>query len=160
MVSEASDPTGGEDSGSPVTRQAAHAAILQIYQHADGISWNRLYNFLMFSTILVLAWSTIYSQGNRPRYASFAMALISSLGFIGGIAWAAVGHRGRRFTTFILEQGKRLEDLSKEDFAICTMILESHHEFSFKYVGSYRMMVLTPLVFCWLYGVLFVLSLV
>jgi hypothetical protein len=128
-------------------------------QHAEAISWNRFYNFLMFSTILILAWSTIYSQSNRPKCAPVVMALISVVGMLSGVAWSGLGYRGRMYVNFFLEQGAGIDANAAEDCRVCKWAIETREKFKFSFLGSFYILTIAPLVFSGLYVVLFAVSL-
>ena len=50
-----------------MTLKEVYASLVQMTISAETVSWNRFYNFLMFNTILVLAWATIWVSKDAPR---------------------------------------------------------------------------------------------
>ncbi len=141
------------------TRRDAYPALVSFAQQAEANSWNRFYNFLMFSTILILAWSTIYSQSSRPKCASIVLALIAVVGGVSGVAWSGLGYRGRKYVTFFLEEGARIDGAAADGCRVCWRAIDTRQEFQFPFLGSFYVLIGTPLVFSALYIVLFIASL-
>ncbi|MFZ2640706.1 MAG: hypothetical protein WA117_06935 [Verrucomicrobiia bacterium] len=92
-----------------ITAKDIYLALNQTIIHAETISWNRFYNFLMFNTILVLAWATIYAQMNRPPMARTVMAVMCALGFFSGLFWWGLGLRGRDFLQHYRNLARQME---------------------------------------------------
>jgi hypothetical protein len=65
--------------------------------HAETISWNRFYNFLMGNSVLVLAWATIYASQDRSVISSIVLSAICLVGGFSGIVWAQLGRRSRKY---------------------------------------------------------------
>jgi hypothetical protein len=141
------------------TRKDAYTALVAIVQHAEATSWNRFYNFLMFSTILVLAWSTIYSQSSRPKSASLVMALIAVVGILSGLAWSVLGYRGRKFVKHYLEEGEKIDKTAAEGCRLFHRTITFGNEYDLRFLNSTSILIGTPLVFSALYLVLFIVSL-
>ena len=82
----------------------------KLQAQAENVSWNRLYNFLTYNSILVLAWATIYATSfNRICEVLTALISINVLGIIGGVFWGILGKRGRKIVDVHFEQAKELE---------------------------------------------------
>jgi hypothetical protein len=79
-----------------ICRRDLHAALIQMVIHAESISWNRFYNFLMGNSILVLAWATIYGSQDRSILSSIVLSAICVFGASSGVAWAELGKRSRK----------------------------------------------------------------
>ena len=73
-----------------------YAVITQMVIQDEAISWNRLYNFSMANSILVLAWATIYASSQNTISAKIVLSAICLLGGLSGIAWAELGTRTRK----------------------------------------------------------------
>ncbi len=86
-----------------------YGALVQMVIHAEGISWNRLYNFLMGNSILVLAWATIYASTQHSWLTGVVLSAICVLGGLSGIAWAELGWRARRHVELYFSQALRIE---------------------------------------------------
>lgn len=94
----------------------SHAAWTALYQtasqqwaHAEQIRWTLLYNYLMASTILLLAWSAVFASSDH----SFEKAVVLALLAVGGIAlsalWVALGLRATGFVRRYAAAGGDLE---------------------------------------------------
>ena len=92
-----------------ITAKELYPSVIQLIIHAETISWNRFYNFLMFNTILILAWATVYSQEIRPAWGSAVLAIMCVLGGVSGLAWAGLGVRGRKFLNEYLLLAEHIE---------------------------------------------------
>jgi hypothetical protein len=69
--------------------------LIQIIGDTEAISWNRLYNFLMGNSILVLAWATIYTSHDNHPITRIVLTAICVLGGVSGPFWAALSSRTR-----------------------------------------------------------------
>ena len=65
--------------------------------HSETISWNRFGNFLVISSILVLAWVTLFAIKDNLIWRAIVMTGISTIGVITGLIWADLGARGREY---------------------------------------------------------------
>jgi hypothetical protein len=92
-----------------VSRGELYAALIQMVNNAEAISWNRFYNFLMGNSILVLAWATIYAAQERSILTSVVLSAICLLGAGSGMAWAALGKRSREYVEAYFKQALELE---------------------------------------------------
>jgi len=92
-----------------MNRRDLYAALVQLVIHAESISWNRFYNFLMANSILVLAWATIYASQDRFVLTSFVLSVICAVGGGSGIVWARLGTRSREYVQKHIEQAVELE---------------------------------------------------
>ena len=160
MVDEGSpnqvnDPT--ENSLKPGETEA-YSAFIGFAQHAEVNSWNRFYNFLMFNTILILAWSTIYSQNSGPRCRSVVLSLFCLVGAFSGVTWSFLGDRGRKYLTYFLEQAAAFESKLPESHKVCTQALKTRDVLRFRRFGSYGHLVYWPWGFVAVYVVLLLVS--
>lgn len=92
-----------------ITPEVLYPSLVQMIIHAETISWNRFYNFLMFNTILILAWSTIYVAQPRPAVAAAVLGTMALLGAVSGVAMAGLGVRGRKFLDEYVELAEKIE---------------------------------------------------
>src|SRR5207244_552336 len=86
-----------------------YPALIQLVVHAESISWNRLYNFLMGNSILVLAWATIYASNQDSVPTRLVLSAICVLGGLSGIAWADLGKRTRKHLDQHFDQAREIE---------------------------------------------------
>lgn len=91
----------GDAQGSAQLAQAStdHAVAYQVasqhWAHAEQIRWTLLYNYLMASTILLLAWATIFTSSNR--YRGLVLLVLSLAGVALSSVWVALGVRATGF---------------------------------------------------------------
>jgi hypothetical protein len=142
------------------SRESAYPIWVSYAQQAEANSWNRFYNFLTFSSILVLAWSAIYSQSTRPAWAIPVMVSISGLGVLSSLAWSALGYRGREFNTMFLTKAAALEARAPEECRVCQEALAFRKTLPFRFLGSWGILVFSPWLVAALYLVLLAVSLV
>jgi len=140
-----------------------YAAIIQLIVVAETTSWNRFYNFLMFASVLIVAWAAIYSQSTPPKGATFIMASISVFGFISGFAWGGLGWRGRAMQKIFVDEGKKLEERTPgpaegqpPHVNPCAIAAEKRDSMKFSKFSSFYLLIGVPI----LCGLLFLLLLV
>ncbi len=137
------------------TRRDAYSAYLSFAQRAEENVWVRFNNFLLFGSILVVAWSAIYSQpAPRHDHSQLVMVSMSILGIFSGLAWWRLEYRGRKYVNRFFEEGKKLEADAEPDCKAFQQVLETRSEFLLHSLGSYYVLVFTTVLFTALYGVL------
>jgi hypothetical protein len=82
----------------------SHAAWTALYQtasqqwtHAEQIRWTLLYNYLMASTILLLAWSAVFAPSDHSFEKAVVLALLAFAGISLSALWVALGLRATGF---------------------------------------------------------------
>jgi len=152
--------------------------IWQVYvglaQYADASSWNRFYNFLMFSSILGLAWATVYCQPPtaRPPGARAVLALMAIIGLASSVTWSFLGARNRGWVRWYLDRAEDIEgdkDLFKESaWRVCcqTKLARDRSgsalgpEIPYEWAGSFQHLTLAPLAMAFLFFILLLASLI
>jgi hypothetical protein len=87
-----------------------YQAASQHWAHAEQIRWTLLYNYLMGSSILLIAWAAVFAGAvTSGRLA--VLFLLSFVGFLLSVAWAGLGWRGSTFVSVYAKLGNDLEDL-------------------------------------------------
>lgn len=104
-----------------MTPKELYPSLVQMIIHAESITWSRFYNFLMFNTILILSWATVWVPATAPQSRPVVLAAICILGGISGIFWAALGYRGRAFLSAFMTMAKEFE----ADSAVWTKELDA-----------------------------------
>jgi hypothetical protein len=87
----------------PVVYQIA----AQHWAHAEQIRWTLLYNYLMASTILLLAWATVFASSSNPS--RFVLVVLALAGVILSSVWIALGARATSFVKMYEGVGLRAE---------------------------------------------------
>ena len=147
-----------------MTAKELYPTLVQLIIHAESVSWNRFYNFLVFSSILVLAWAAVWVS-DVPQLKPLILAAISLLGAVSGVFWAALGYRGR---TFLFEYVKMASEI-EADFTVwandiekykpATRSVELRDSLRYGWAGSRVILVAGPLAFSVLYVIMLVVSL-
>lgn len=141
-----------------------YPSLVQMIIHAETISWNRYYNFLMFNTILILAWATIYIQHPRPYLAQVVLATMCVIGGVSGVTWAALGYRGRKFLYEYINLAVKFEkDLTcwspeLRQFQLLTLTKAWINSFPYGWSGSRYLLTVGALAFTFFYMLLFYVS--
>jgi hypothetical protein len=153
------------DAAARVTATEAYPALVQLVIHAESISWNRFYNFLMGNSILVLAWATIFvSRAACTVAGRSVLAAICMLGAASGVAWAALSFRGRRSLFVFLDLGQTLErgkppwTSELGELTPLSTAANLRDKQAFGWAGSLYLLVIGSLAFSALYSVMLVAS--
>lgn len=78
--------------------------------HAEVVSWQRFHVLLVFNSILVLSWVTMFKGGNQLGFAErLILGAISLVGIIAALAWEDLGDRGRKYLDEFKAKAKRIE---------------------------------------------------
>jgi hypothetical protein len=77
------------------------------WAHAEQIRWTLLYNYLMASTILLLAWATVFASDNSWR--ALLMTTLSIGGIFISVLWVGLGIRATGFVKMYASLGMSLE---------------------------------------------------
>jgi hypothetical protein len=147
-----------------MTPKELYPSLVQMIINAENITWNRFYNFLMFNTILVLSWATLWTAASAPHSRPVVLVAICILGSLSGIFWAALGYRGRAFISEFMNMAKEFEADSAvwskdlEKYRQATKAIELRDSLGYSWAGSRVLLIGGPLAFTVLYGVLLVIS--
>jgi hypothetical protein len=79
------------------------------FRHAEVIVQQRLYNFLMAESILLLAAAAILANSVIDLSRALFLFTVSLLGFVLSVAWAILGYRERIFLNLHMEIVESLE---------------------------------------------------
>ena len=147
----------------------SYQAVNQHWTHAEQERWSILYNFLMASTILLLAWSAIYASENSWKW--IALISFSFVGFLTSIMWLMIGARVNKFIKRYGELGEKIEEkLKLYEYGpfYCGQKIradenvskksESIFEFLSFSISSSFFVLAVPILFVLVYIVLFILS--
>lgn len=145
-----------------------YPSLIQLIIHAENITWSRFNNFLMFNTILVLAWSTVFASNLTSFQQSRMVVLVAFciLGAVSGVFWAALGWRGRAFLYRYLDMAQDLEDdktawvneSANDEFKLAKLTKDFRDSTCYSWARSKVLLIGGPLSFSVLYFVLFLVS--
>lgn len=147
-----------------IASDVLYPSLVQLVIHAETISWNRFYNFLMANSILILAWATIYAPQQHPAFATTVLVVISVLGLVSCVAAAALGVRGREYLSKYVDLGVCIEadekcwGMNLAQYKLLTITKQYGKEASFCWARSRYLLWLGPVAFFVLNGFLLCVS--
>ncbi len=97
------------DTADDTTQVATYQAASQHWAHAEQIRWTLLYNYLMASTILLLAWATIFAAQGSITSRDWILAALAAAGALLSALWVALGARATGFVKMYAATGEGLE---------------------------------------------------
>ena len=90
-----------------------HSEVYQSYRdlliHTETMVWRRFTTYLVFTSLLILAWTTLFTAPTSSAWGKLVMTALSVLGMLSGLAWAEVGRRGKASVKGCREEAKILE---------------------------------------------------
>ena len=100
-----------------IDKSVVYTSYRDLVIHSENISWSRFGNFLIISSILVLAWATLYKVSPRELPLKIIMTAITGIGTLAGVAWSDLGNRGRSYLDQYKAKAKVIEDhADKQDW--------------------------------------------
>lgn len=85
-------------------------SLRAFYAHEEQERWSSLYNYLMASTILLLAWATVFVATTTLPRRTIVLALLASSGIVLSILWILFGARVNSFVEEYRRVGETLEE--------------------------------------------------
>src|SRR5438093_3895830 len=140
-----------------------YQASVQHWSHAEQIRWTLLYNYLMASTILLLAWATVFASV-VPHSISWpqriSLLTLPTAGLVLSALWVALGKRASSFAKMYAEVGRAFEPSGHGLFG--PFLAASVHRTKLRglasWVPSRRIILWVPVLFGFVYIVLIVIS--
>jgi hypothetical protein len=86
----------------------AYSATIHHWIHAEQTRWTLLYNYFMGSSILVLAWGSIFAA-SAMKYRLLLLIALASCGLVISAIWIVLVHRANGFVHEYSLLGERLE---------------------------------------------------
>ncbi len=158
--------------------EAVYQAATHHWAHAEQIRWTLLYNYLMASTILLLAWATVFAGNHTSVPATAVLVLLSLAGASVSAIWILLGRRASAFVEKYALGGRALENCLKPDLSSAAANPSSYvgpftsaHELRKDFekgtkkgdwarvTQTHRVVAAVPIIFLVLYLVLLVISL-
>ena len=135
------------------TKDLVYQSLPTFINNAESISWNRFTSFLLFNSILILAWATIYANLNEKLTTnhSFLLGGICILGLVISFIWCALGFRGRSNVGLFLKIGENIESGHIENLKPITEAKKLRDSQPFSWSGSIYVLTMTPLLIAFLY---------
>lgn len=146
-------------------RLGAYQVAAQHWVHAEQVRWALLYDYLMASTILLLAWATIFASDRPAR--QLILLCLALAGALISVLWIALGARSNSFVKMYVTVGiaaeEQIQPLEAQETERPFKSAENHRQHSVKGIAriatSSLVMKCVPSVFAILYAVLAYVSL-
>lgn len=89
----------------------AYLCLFRLYADAEMVTWTRFNNFLVFNSILILTWATLWTAGPKGSggVPGGIFLAVGVLGIVSGLVWGALGHRGRTMQYEIGDVAQKVE---------------------------------------------------
>ena len=139
-----------------LTTKEVYWSLIELTMHAETATWGRFNNFLVFNSILVVSWATLWVS---DKYVPLGIySAVCALGVLSGVFWGLLGHRGRNFQKRFSEMAATLETESlSRGTGPMKVAVELRETLPFSFAGSYWILTWGPVVVgvvlhLWLYG--------
>ena len=139
---------------STISPETFYDSAVQLVIHSEGISWNRLYYYLVAATVLILAWAQIYSQPHRLE--GRILFITALLGAAISLWWAPFGNRGRRYLHRFIDYANWLDCEGKGPLSVGR---QTSFPLIERWSRSGIIVVAVPLIFGWVFSFMTILSL-
>ena len=149
-----------------VSAKELYQGLIELVKISETISWGRFNSFLLFNSILILAWSTVFTSKIilNSGLSLIVLVAIVILGMTSGVFWAGLGKRGRAFVKHYLDQASYVEkdkdcwgeELKK--YKPLTKAAEMRDNPRGYYSSSYFLLRAVPWSFTILHGILLVVT--
>jgi hypothetical protein len=123
-------------------------------------TWNRFSNYLLFTSVIIVAWATLWASGSDAGRNGKVLVGLCLLGIVSGPYWAALGYRGRKMLDAIEKMGRTFEqdpNLWPERlraYKQTEMFLGLRDKLPGRWAGSFWLHTCAPLVMTVLYLVM------
>jgi hypothetical protein len=142
------------------TDQTMYQILSEHWAHAEQIRWTALYNFLVASTILLLAWAAVFATKDtiEKKYLLVGLCVI---GILISLLWAAISIRSTSFVKLYADRAASIEESLYPTHKGAFRIAHNHRKNIpiFARLPTRYFVVAVPLIFAILYGFLSYFSL-
>jgi len=95
--------------GMPSPDPNDYSDIVQLIIHSDNLNWQRFYYFLVFNSILFLAWVGLHSSVFLELHKLLLLVLFPLIGLIVGFIWIPAARRGIAFQNYYMAWARYIE---------------------------------------------------
>lgn len=141
-----------------------YPSIVHLITHTDTLTWNRFNIFLVYNSVLILVWYSIFKSVIKTPYNITFLCVIEVFGIISGIVWAILARRGREFVRLHVDQAAKIENDTNcwpdelKKHKPLTEVKKLRDKSLSRYFGSYYLLQAYSYVFIIIYILLFVVS--
>lgn len=156
MVQEPPRTVEAEVRTPPEDRRALYQAAGQHWAHSEQIRWTLLYNYLMASTILLLAWAAVFAAGSTAAARKTMLVLLAIAGVVISALWFGLAARANSFVQAYAKLSLELENIISCGEITGPFRLRDTHkpEGLGNWVQTWFVLRAVPLIFALLYTVL------
>ena len=153
------------ESNNPIWLSNVYLALSSQIVNSHIILWSRFSSYIVFNSVILVAWAQMYSKENDPFPSDMILAALCLLGVMGGIIFAAMGYRGMRYIQKYEEQARKMEaDLSvwptgSENFKLFTVAKDWPKGIAYKIGRPSQVLCWGPVVFAIFFLVLLLVTL-
>lgn len=87
-----------------------YSMVSQHWSHSSELRWTLLYNFLVATTILLLAWAAIFSSTTQLHGKRLALIALCIAGFVLSLIWISLLLRANNFVQMFVHLGLDVEE--------------------------------------------------
>jgi hypothetical protein len=159
------NPPASPAANGKVSVNEVYVALIQLQIHAETITWNRFNNFLVFNSILIMAWATVYAPDKHAYSCRAVLVVLCAFGMLSSVVWCIIGYRGRKYLNLFMRLGKKFEKGSArwnshlKKFKLTRAALKLGNSLHTCGVNSNRLLTIGPLVLLALHGALLLITL-
>jgi len=89
-----------------VSKKEVYLLLMKMFSDAETIAWSRLNNFLLFNSVLVVAWVQLWINDWSMWWMLIGVSLT---GLLSGVVWGSLGRRITSFRKRYLDEAIALE---------------------------------------------------
>jgi len=91
-------------------REEDYVQVLNLVMHADNLTWNRLYYFLVFNSIMLLGWVSVFSGEGSGIGKHLMLVVLAFFGLIVSLLWGPIAmKRGVTFQNYYMGLARCIE---------------------------------------------------
>jgi hypothetical protein len=146
-----------------------HAAWTQHWAMQASARWTILYNFLVVSTLLILAWAASFGFQGEGWIKKLVLGTFSLIGMLLSIVWVSVAERANLFLSRYREGGQQIEQVLRGESRFPNNTagpfetaehLRSGSKTSWLSIRAGHLLIAIPVAFLVIYLILFTVSFV
>lgn len=148
-----------------ISAKELYPALVQLITYSETISWNRFSIFLLFNSILVLAWSAVITSDLHDSFSLVVLVAIGCFGVGSGLLCAKLGKRGRAFVKYYLDLASDIENDTNcwsdqlKKYSPLTESKKRRDDPRGYYASSYYLLRIGPWCFSIFHGILLLVTL-
>ena len=111
--------------------------VIQLVVHSDNLTWQRFYYFLVFNSIFLLVWATIFSSNSNDWIKSCLLIFFSLIGLLVSVLWGPIAiRRGRIYQDYYMAWARQIERNRPSECDIFTKQVDLTEGFKIHFLGD------------------------